>query len=381
MKTIHRAILPAVFWIGATVSIIAHPVAQGALEVRIFPETVHVQARVSSEQIFVANTFSASPNKPRAAGLAEVWQRHGEYLLSHLKVFAGDRRLTGRVVAVADARNNFVVYQLEFPDAQSPGRVRIEEDLLNEIEYAPGNPWEAAFVVRILQSGRTLLEERLLSRQQPLVFDCDWKSAPGSTTETSPEQGPMARQYVRHGIEHILSGYDHLLFVAALVLGAVTFWDLVKVVTAFTLAHTVTLTLSVLNILRLPSQVVEPMIAASIVIVAVTNLFWPQRRRGWTRLAAAFFFGLFHGLGFAGGLLSATEGMTGFSVGVAIAAFSLGVELGHQFVVLPLFFGLKLARVVRTDEAERERISLALLRGGSLLIALAGLVYFVAALR
>ena len=119
----------------------------------------------------------------------------------------------------------------------------------------------------------------------------------------------------------------------------------------------------------------------SIVFVAVTNVLWPKRSRGWLRLAAAFFFGLFHGLGFAGGLISATEGVSGFAIGLAIAAFSLGVELGHQIVVLPLFVGLKLARVIRTDELARERFSLAILRGGSLLIALAGTAYLIAALK
>ena len=380
MKTIRRCFWLVALWMGATVSVVAHPVAQGALEVRVLPETIQVQARVSGEQVFVANTFSASPDEPKPKTLAEVWEQHGQYLLRHLKVFAGDRRLTGRVVGVAAAQNDFVVYQLEFTGARSPSRVRIEEDLLNEIEYAPGNPWEAAFVVRIQQSGRVAIEEGLLSRRQPLVFDCDW-NATGEPVAAPSGTGHLAGQYVRHGIDHILSGYDHLLFVAALVLGAATFWDLVKVVTVFTLAHTVTLSLSVLNILRLPSHVVEPMIAASIVIVAVTNLLSSKHRSGWFRLSAAFFFGLFHGLGFAGGLLSATDGLAGFSIGIAIAAFSVGVELGHQVVVLPLFAGLKLARATRKDQAGRERISLSLLRGGSALIAVAGLVYFVAALR
>jgi len=222
----------------------------------------------------------------------------------------------------------------------------------------------------------------LLSRQQPFVFDCDWNSAAPSSVATAPlDRGRMVQQYVRHGIGHILSGYDHLLFVCALVLGAVTFWDLIKVVTAFTLAHTITLTLSVLNIVRLPSHIVEPMIAGSIVFVAVTNLLWPQRSRGWVRLATAFFFGLFHGLGFAGGLLEAMDGLSGIAVGVAIAAFSLGVELGHQMVVLPVFFGLKLARATRPDDAGRERLSLATMRAGSLLVCLAGTLYLIAALR
>src|SRR5205807_1459282 len=77
----------------------------------------------------------------------------------------------------------------------------------------------------------------------------------------------------------------------------------------FTVAHTLTLALSVLNIVTLGERVVEPMIAASIVFVAVQNVFWPRQSRGWTRLAVAFAFGLFHGLGFAGGLKEAMAGM------------------------------------------------------------------------
>src|SRR5262249_27352045 len=191
----------------------------------------------------------------------------------------------------------------------------------------------------------------------------------------------MTQQYLRHGVGHILGGYDHLLFIIALVLATATFWDLVKVVTAFTLAHTVTLTLSVLDVVRLPSSVVEPTIAGSIVFVAATNVFWPERSRGWLRLATAFFFGLFHGLGFAGGLLSATQGMAGLAILIAIAAFSLGVELGHQMVVLPLFVGLKLAGATQPDAAGRERLALLAMRGGSVLISAAGTIYLVAALR
>ena len=131
------------------------------------------------------------------------------------------------------------------------------------------------------------------------------------------EAWPTFRAYALHGIEHILTGYDHLLFVTALVLAAGRFWDLVKVVTAFTLAHTITLTLSVLNIVTLRSAIVEPMIAASIICVAVQNIFWPERSTGWARLAIAFSFGLFHGLGFAGGLKDAMTGMPSVALWLA----------------------------------------------------------------
>ena len=107
--------------------------------------------------------------------------------------------------------------------------------------------------------------------------------------------------YLRLGIAHILEGWDHLLFIAALVLACTSFWDFVKVVTAFTVAHTLTLAISAFGYLRLPSSVVEPMIALSIVVVAMQNVFFPKSARGRTRLVIAFIFGPFHGLGFAGG--------------------------------------------------------------------------------
>jgi len=193
----------------------------------------------------------------------------------------------------------------------------------------------------------------------------------------------MAGDYVRHGIAHILAGYDHLLFIAALALPVTSLWELFKIIAAFTLAHTITLTLSVLDIVRLPSHVVEPMIAASIVFVALQNVFWPGRSRGAGRLSVAFFFGLFHGLGFAGGLLDAMSGMPGVAVSVAILSFSLGVEIGHQCVVLPLFGLTKVVRAWSGRDGANAIPSRAgewLLRGGSAMIGAAGMFYLIAAL-
>jgi len=378
MKIWNRLIFPLA--LAASFSARAHPVSQGALDLQIAPEKISLQLRVSGEEVMVADTFGGG-SQPKADSLAEVWARHGDYLLQHLKVFVNDQQLPGKVVHVEAGPNAGVAFQLEYPLATPPARLRIEENVLNEIEFAPGNPWEASYVARVAQQGRPAQEGWLLSRKQPLQFDFDWSNPVTSPVAAPLDRWRMTKQFVRHGIGHILSGYDHLLFVCALVLGAVTFLDLIKVVTVFTLAHTITLTLSVLNILRLPSHIVEPMIAGSIVFMAFANLAWPKKTRGGARLATAFFFGLFHGLGFAGGLLDAMNGMSGMAVGVAIAAFSLGVEIGHQMVVLPVFFGLRLARNLRADEAGREWISRVAMRGGSALICAAGIVYLVAALK
>jgi HupE / UreJ protein len=172
-----------------------------------------------------------------------------------------------------------------------------------------------------------------------------------------------------------------LLLVSALVLAAATLWDVVKVVTAFTLAHTITLTLAALNLVHLPEGVVEPLISASIVFVAVQNTFWPTQARGWSRLAVAFFFGLFHGLGFAGGLLDAMREMEGATMTLALLAFSLGVEVGHQMVVLPLFALLKAARHTQADAVMRKRLSMGLQRVGSAVISVAGVYYLCLALN
>jgi hypothetical protein len=228
----------------------------------------------------------------------------------------------------------------------------------------------------VKQDEQAAVEGLLLTSREPLVIDLRGM-AEGRWGRL--DQVRMARGFIRHGILHILSGYDHLLFIAALALAVTTLWDLVKVVSAFTLAHSLTLTLSVLNVVRLPEQIVEPMIAASIVLVALENVIGPQRGRGAGRLLVAFFFGLFHGLGFAGGLLSAMDGMAALATGLAIVAFSLGVEVGHQMVVLPMFFGL--AYVRRRTASLAAGVPAGVVRYGSAGILVAGMFYLIAALH
>lgn len=352
---------------GGADSLRAHPVAQGSLEVLLSDNTLELRARVSLEQIVVANTFAAAP----AASLEDSFQRHGEYLLEHLYVFADDQRLSGRRAGFQPPQPGpdatHATYVFEFPFESQPASFRLQQDVLNEFDFAPGNRWEATYVTRV-RSDRVILDGALLTSRAPLVF------APGGTSSKTR----LARDFLYHGVHHILTGYDHLLFVSALALAVRSFWELIRVIAAFTLAHTVTLVLSVLNVARLPSHIVEPMIAASIVIVAMQNVVWPERSRGLLRLGVAFFFGLFHGLGFAGGLVEAMEGMPHRTLGVAILAFSLGVELSHQAVVLPVF---TFSRLIAWRQRHAEGGSGAsgwLLRGGSGVICAAGLFYFIA---
>jgi hypothetical protein len=355
----------------------AHPVAQGSMEIRIESGSLQVVATVSTEEAFVAEALA---NKADATTLEAVWQRHGSYLLDHLVVEADGQRLTGKVESFAAVpATEHVRYDLRYPISASDGTARsvtLKQNILNEFTFAPGNPWEATYIVKISQA-RPPQEGTLFTSREPLTFSLDPQ---GATSESGGSSFNTFFAFLRHGIRHILGGYDHLLFVAGLVLAVVTIWDLVKVVTAFTLAHTLTLTLAVLDVVRVPNRIVEPMIAASIVFVAFQNLIAPRQARGRLRLVVAFAFGLFHGLGFAGGLLSAMEGMQTTMVATAIVAFSLGVEFGHQVVALPLFAVIKMTQRRASSDSSSRTPYLWISRIGSGAIGIAGTVYLVAAL-
>jgi hypothetical protein len=223
-----------------------------------------------------------------------------------------------------------------------------------------------------------MAEGLLLSYREPLVYECfqDPKSAAG--TDSQFDRTEAAMRFLRHGITHILTGYDHLLFVGALVLAVASLWDLIKVISAFTLAHSISLAVSTLDLFRLPEEIVEPMIAASIVVVAAQNVFWPARSRGQDRLLIAFLFGLFHGLGFAGGLLEAMSDLNVTGAAVAIGAFSTGVEIGHQVVVLPAFLGLCLLSRANRGDPRYDQLAR---HYASVAIALLGVYYLVLAVR
>ncbi|HZE12125.1 MAG TPA: HupE/UreJ family protein [Chthoniobacterales bacterium] len=364
----------------------AHPVAQGAMDVIVSADHIELKARVSNEEAFVAEAFGQK-NQSNAT-LEGVRQRHAQYLLAHLHLRVDEISVSGRLVEIIPPRETtpeaLIGYTLWFdlpPGHRPPAQLHLEEDVLNEFVFAPGNRWEASYIVRFARGDEILREGLLLTSRQPLSFDLSAAGERTSKTESRVQKWEMALAFLRHGIAHILGGYDHLLFVAGLVLAVASLWDLLKVVTAFTVAHTITLTLAVLDVVRLSDRIVEPMIAASIVFVALQNLFAPARSRGWARLVVAFGFGLFHGLGFAGGLLHAMEGMRGVAIATAIAAFSIGVELGHQMVALPLFAGMQLARSYGRRSLHPERVPLWLLRAGSSVICIAGGIYLVAALR
>ena len=177
----------------------------------------------------------------------------------------------------------------------------------------------------------------------------------------SPSRWRTLVEYLQAGIEHIWSGIDHLLFLISLLLPAVlaratgrwepvpsarpAFLSILKVVTAFTLAHSITLTLAALDIVRLPSRLTESVIAASIMVAALNNIF-PLVTESRARIAFAF--GLLHGFGFASVL--ADMGLPSGARLLSLLAFNLGIETGQLAVVLvvmPVVYRLRVKLLYR----------------------------------
>src|SRR4051812_42824705 len=151
----------------------AHPVAQGGLLVTISSD--HVTLRITStlEEVLVASADARESGKYKSS--AEAAEGHGSYLLKHFRLFAEGRRLTAsepprRIQDLQDPVPTRFVYEFIYRLDKPAADFRIEEDVLNEFEFAPGNRWEASYVVQINQEGHAVREGLLLASRQPVVF-------------------------------------------------------------------------------------------------------------------------------------------------------------------------------------------------------------------
>lgn len=225
-------------------------------------------------------------------------------------------------------------------------------------------PWtyEAGHLARVAEGHRQYVEAfgapvGMLTRADPVVT---------VTAEGVAAEGSVAARFFGLGVEHIVTGWDHLAFLFGLLLVARSFRDMAGVITGFTLAHSVTLSAATLGWVTAPAGLVEPLIALSIAAVGVENLFDPPPRRRFVLTCAL---GLIHGFGFAGML--AGLGLPVDAAALALACFNLGVEVGQVAIVAPI---LPVLLALRARPAWLSRgVPIA-----SVVLALAGLYGFAA---
>jgi len=187
-------------------------------------------------------------------------------------------------------------------------------------------------------------------------FECDLAAV--SASQTRPQS---FWAFLSLGVEHILMGFDHLAFLFALLIAGGTLREAAKVITSFTVAHSITLALATLDAFNIPAGVVEPMIAASIIYVGLENIFRREIKRRWM---LTFAFGLIHGFGFASALGELGVG-AGAGAVAPLLSFNLGVEIGQIAIaalVLPLIWKLR----------QQPRFVIRYVPACSILVALAG---------
>lgn len=152
----------------------------------------------------------------------------------------------------------------------------------------------------------------------------------------NPESGffDNAYDFAKLGMHHILIGADHILFVFTLLLVFVSAWEILKLATTFTVAHSVTLILAGTGIVVLSPAIVEPLIALSIAVMAISTVFFRESRifkSKWSKVIIVFIFGLFHGLGFAGLLEEIAIPERAFAS--SLLAFNIGIEIGQLVII------------------------------------------------
>lgn len=164
-------------------------------------------------------------------------------------------------------------------------------------------------------------------------------TSPVEPPAVTPPARPSFGEFLKLGVWHILTGFDHLLFLCALLICVRRVRPMLGVTTCFTLAHSVTLALAALEWVTISSRIIEPSIAASIIVVGIENLV--RREEQGDRYWMAGCFGLIHGFGFASALRETGLGHTGSEIALPLFSFNLGVEAGQlavAAVVVPLLF-------------------------------------------
>ena len=311
-----------------TVTLVAH-IADLANDLRIEP---------------VENLLKPDIVEPRVAAMIAM-------LTPRFAISADGRPLTASWSAMPEilSERQSLRFSLRYELASPPGTLQIQALMF------PYDPNHQTFL-NVYEGDR--LTQAILDRGRP-----SFEYFAGT------RQGAWAviRKFVPAGVAHILVGPDHLLFLVGLLLLGGTIRQLVLVVSSFTLAHAITLSLAALNIVSSPARIIEPALALSIVYVGADNLLARGGRdmRAWI----AFAFGFIHGLGFANVLRE--SGLPIRALGWSLVSFNAGLQIGQVVVVAAI--GCLLAAVRSRNESMGRQVAFA----GSLVVMAAGAFWFI----
>ena len=284
--------------------------------------------RLAGTRIYDAQKDIADPAKV-AASAGPI----AAYVNAHISVSGTDGKECPRGAAEVSADGDGVMVRTTFSCRDVVGDLAYRSTVLTASD-------KSAHQVVLIGAGENAPQALLDDTHSTLTISA-----------RAPPVWSTMQRYLITGIEHIFLGYDHIAFLVAIVLWARRLRPVIKVVTAFTIAHSITLSLAALQIVVIPSAIVEPAIAASIMFVAVENFFSRNVDGRWR---VTFAFGLIHGFGFAGALKE--FGLPANAIVPALAAFNIGVEIGQVAIVSTVVPALILLdRLFAADRAKPVR--------------------------
>jgi hydrogenase/urease accessory protein HupE len=326
----------------------AHPAPFSYLDV-VFKDG-GIEGTLVVHVIDVAHELGVPPEKVMEPGFAEAQQKRIEEILAARLYLQGDRRLSFEWQGIELMREEQAVRLRYRIKDVSVGALTIDTNLF------PYDPLHQTFI-NVYDDGQL---------RQQVIFNAETGA---HTYYRGTTQGAIEvmKTFIPSGTHHILIGPDHILFLIGLLLLGGSWGALVRIVTAFTIGHSITLSLAALDIVTPPPTIIEPAIALSIVFVGADNLVRGDGRdlRAWVALV----FGLVHGFGFANVLRE--FGLPREALGWSLFSFNFGVEIGQLMVVL--LVSSLLAAIRRRDQLLGSRVAFA----GSIVVIAAGTYWFV----
>ena len=347
--TLVRLAVAALLVAGAAPPAAAHPAPFSYLDI-VFRDG-GIEGTLVVHVIDVAHDLGIEPVERLLENdlVARERQRIGDLLTPRILLRSG-RRLTPQWESLELLREEQAVRLKYRIPGEYPGALTIDTNLF------PYDPLHQTFI-NIYEDG---------ALRQQVIFNADTEE---HTYYLGTTQGAIEvmKTFIPSGVHHILIGPDHILFLVGLLLLGGSWVALVRIVTAFTIGHSITLSLAALNVVTPPATLIEPAIALSIVFVGADNLVRGDGRdlRAWVALV----FGLVHGFGFANVLRE--FGLPSEALGWSLFSFNVGVEIGQLAIVL--LVASMLAAVRRYSSVAAYRVAFA----GSVVVIAAGTYWFV----
>jgi len=330
----------------------AHPIPFSYLDLRLEPD--HIEGTLVTHIVDLAHDLNVEPAELLLDQklLQSKKNEIKELIEARLVVLADARQIDLELLRVEPVSDRQAVScELRFKASAKPEPLKIQCALF------PYDPQHQTFL-NVYEDGRLAHQEIFTREHQTFVYYAEGRQSRWS----------VIKEFIPAGIHHIFTGPDHVLFIIGLLLMGGSLLRLLSIVTAFTIAHSITLSLAALSLVNPSPRLIEPAIAVSIIYVGIDNLMVGKTGRD-VRAWIAFFFGFVHGFGFAGVLKE--FGLPREALGWSLFSFNFGVEIGQACIVVVV--ASLLGFLVKRKEALRRPV----LAFGSVCVTLAGIYWFI----